>query len=873
MGARHLLTRRPRRSLAALAALSLAGGIMAYPLSTPTRAAAASGSLPAGTGFSLSIDGPADNTVIPPGPVTVTGSASVQKGTGTPNTAAIYVLDLGDRSNKDSGTFHGECSGQNTRLDCQKSYVPELNDAAIDGGGVPKSGLVGYAGRGGFIAFVTPNRGTLTSPSANSTGEFREDIEHVGFSAIAHEAADTTVVSGFLEFSPGVIEVDDAVSDSADGLRMALQLAAESGMPNVVMVYMASGAVTNVPNFNGVVDTIPANVHVYPVVIGARDTCDATYLALANRTGGTCSTPKNQFTGGGTNVVDGPFGIGDAPDVLANLLASRMNSLTVSVDGGAATPVGSVTGASLPARGPVNVTYSTTVPNLPPGRHSICVNLNAHDSGGNGSLSECRTVTVNQPPTAATGGPYAGVQDQNIDISGTASDPDKDDLRTQWAISAGEGVDPAASCTIVDAAALNTTIKCNRPGTYALSLTADDGITPPVTANTTVTITNVAPIISAGGPYQGVAGMPVALTGTLIDPDSPNATVLWSVTPPPSTGESADPGNGTGDDPDGGTSDDPDGGTSDDPGNGTSDDPGNGTSDDPDGPGDPQTPAPCTFTDPAALQTVITCPTPGDYTLTLTVNDGDNTPATATAPLTITEVPTDPTDPGDPTGSLSLSVVRPQVGFVGGAAIPVTYTIRNNGTVPMTDVRLATAFPAALSRLTPGSATQAPPGASCQANRTCAFGTLQPGQQKTVTFAVRPTAAADGTITATLTTTGKDATAADNKATARVVIKQPTLTVDPSAGPTGLVVHAVGRDFPAGARIRLAWSIGLSQLPGEVVVGRDGTVDAQMLIFNHDQEGARELVATTVAGARFAPVKSSTFLVSARPLEPPLGRP
>jgi hypothetical protein len=84
-----------------------------------------------------------------------------------------------------------------------------------------------------------------------------------------------------------------------------------------------------------------------------------------------------------------------------------------------------------------------------------------------------------------------------------------------------------------------------------------------------------------------------------------------------------------------------------------------------------------------------------------------------------------------------------------------------------------------------------------------------------------------------------------------------------------LVVHASGNGFPAGAIIKLAWSVGGTQLPGQLIVGRDGSFNAQILVFNHDEDGPRVLVATAVRGPRFGPVESNSYLVSRPGQQPP----
>jgi hypothetical protein len=165
----------------------------------------------------------------------------------------------------------------------------------------------------------------------------------------------------------------------------------------------------------------------------------------------------------------------------------------------------------------------------------------------------------------------------------------------------------------------------------------------------------------------------------------------------------------------------------------------------------------------------------------------------------------------------------------------------------------------------------APAGAPCPVGG-CAIGTLQPGQRVTVKFAVRPTAAADVKVLGTVTTDSRDGSAADNAAGVRVVVLQPELTIDPTTGPQGQVVHANGTNFPPGARIQLGWSTGISQ-PGVIVVGRDGTFSAPALVYLHDvEQPVRELIATSTGGPRFGEVRSNSFLIVKPGAQPPFDR-
>ncbi len=308
------------------------------------------------------------------------------------------------------------------------------------------------------------------------------------------------------------------------------------------------------------------------------------------------------------------------------------------------------------------------------------------------SGSNTVSVIAIAPPSVSAGGGAAGYSGQGgsaIAVSGTASDDYQSAPATAWSATADSGA--YGTCSFADAAALTTTVTCNGPGTYTLTLTADDGLTvpatstaqltvtpapitvfdtavvdqytlttaspvtvdanwsdpdtadvesatvdwgdgtistpllgvvtpgfgfvsathtyakagtftatvtvrnglnPPVTASQSIQITVVAntpPTVSAGGPlYGGTEGSPVTLDGSAVDPDGDTLTSQWSI---PLGAES---GNGT-----------------------------------------------CTFANPAALDTTVTCTDEGHYELILTVSDGVNNWTTyfSTAGLTLANAP------------------------------------------------------------------------------------------------------------------------------------------------------------------------------------------------------------------------------------------
>ena len=861
---------RPRRSVVFGTVLALVGATLSYPLLSGSPASAAGARLPGGTSISVTVDGPTEGQAIPPGTVIVNGRATLGSGGGTPTTALIYALDM---SNESDDASHGGasriCSDADSILVCEKRYANQLNSTAVLANSISKVGVIGY-GTSATMADVGPARNLqfITGLNTRTSDRSGTDAMVALNSAVSNQqqgGSDGFPASLFSDFTR--LFVGDGrpgrPTNLGDAIRQSVSEAGFAAQPSTIVALMSRGVVSDPGDVSAALGGVPGNVHFYTFAVGRDASCGGSLQEIADRTGGQCVAPENPNDG---------RRLGPLQDLLQHLMDSQLDSVGISVDGGPTVPVdqafSSDSGGAqhfLPLPGPVTAFWHSSLTGLASGQqHSVCVTANGRDAGGPGSVSECRTFVIDVPPSVDPGGPYSGLQDNQIPVSGTVSDPDSGNVTTQWAIRAGEGVDAEASCTIGDAAALSTTVSCDSPGTYTLTLTANDGAAAPVTVGTTVTVTNVPPAVSAGGPYTGTAEIPVELTGTVTDPDSPELVTIWSVSPPPgseppageTTGGETTGGETTGGETTGGETT---GGET----TGGETTGGETTGGETTG-GDPAGPAPCAFTDPTALVTTITCPTPGDYTLTLTVNDGDNPPVVVTTTLKIVPKTV-------PVGSLSVAgSVTPAIAYVGGDPILVTYTVRNSGNIPMAGIRLTTELPAALANAVPAPAILGSAGgAPCRAGAACDLGTLQPGQQRTIRFVVRPGTKVDARITATLTTTGPDTTAADNKASVRVLVRQPELLVDPTTGPPGLVVQASGHGFPAGAIIKLAWSVGGTQLPGQLVVGRDGAFNTQVLVFNHDDDGPRVLVATPVRGPRFGPVESNSFLVATPGQQPP----
>jgi FtsP/CotA-like multicopper oxidase with cupredoxin domain len=214
-----------------------------------------------------------------------------------------------------------------------------------------------------------------------------------------------------------------------------------------------------------------------------------------------------------------------------------MNGTIVDTDGDAVTLAASIGSVADNGDGTWTWTHTTAAGDGP------FVYITATDAGGRVDQAVFK-LKVNGPPVV-TADDASGEEGAAIAIHGTAVDPDGDPVTHSWSYVAGAGVDAGATCAIADPAALDTEITCTDDGEYTITLTASDGLNDPVSADATLTVSNVAPTVTITDPPSGsvyVMGSTVTVTASITDPgsnDELSCNFDWDGGGPPSAAVAA----------------------------------------------------------------------------------------------------------------------------------------------------------------------------------------------------------------------------------------------------------------------------------------------------------------------------------------------
>jgi hypothetical protein len=132
----------------------------------------------------------------------------------------------------------------------------------------------------------------------------------------------------------------------------------------------------------------------------------------------------------------------------------------------------------------------------------------------------------NAPPSIEAGNSVSGAEGSAIALGGTVSDPDGNTVTIGWTAS-------SPKCSFSAPSSPTTTITCTDNGVYTATLIGSDGVGPPVSDATTVTVANAAPTATVTAPIEGALypiGSAVTLAVRLSDPgaaDTHLCTIRW----------------------------------------------------------------------------------------------------------------------------------------------------------------------------------------------------------------------------------------------------------------------------------------------------------------------------------------------------------
>lgn len=357
--------------------------VIAFPLALWAALAAAGSSsttLPNGAELSVSIDDPVTSTEfeVPPGQATidvdVSGTASI--GEGEADATFVYVMDVSGSTDVGGGT------GCSPILACEKQFFTALNQAVVADGSADEAGLVVYADSGA-TADMSPAAGDqiIVAPDAPGMAPFHVDT--VVNSTFSDQFGGNGGVGQFTLKNVGQF------TNCRAGLEQSLLVVNASTNGTNVVIFASDGLCNTGGSIAAAVAALQASgAVVHSVAIGANSSC-------TSDPNGFGSLEDMNVNGGQCFEVADP---GNLPDIIPSLIGSTLESLQISVDGGAPQTIPNADiSLPLPQPGAVSVSYTTPATGLGPGDHNLCVTASGSDvTGGTANTTRCETIHLLQ---------------------------------------------------------------------------------------------------------------------------------------------------------------------------------------------------------------------------------------------------------------------------------------------------------------------------------------------------------------------------------------------------------------------------------------------------------------------------------------------
>lgn len=416
------------------------------------------GNLPGGTALEAGLERLGDHGEL-------VGSAAIGQGPAIAQTAIAYILDTSG-----SADFTGGCGGDqnndrlsNRILDCEIAAALKLHQEVVSSNTVSQIGLVTFAS-GATVRDLNPTSAAtfLVSPTADADGNGVLDFEQTLRSLRA---------VGGTNFRAAVAAACNLLSGAQASNRLA--------------VFISDGEATE---GGAAINILPCNppVQFETFAIGANSSCTggaagSRLQEIAARTGGTC-----------TNVKD----VSNLPDILPEVIGSRLTRATLTVDGGAPIDISASFTPPLPLQGPASATFGAPLPPLADGIHDVCVTVYGSDALGEGSVESCSRLRVGNAP-----------------------------LSFQWMLLEQSG----PPIVLSSASAPQPSFQVADDARYLFQLTVTNGFGLSATDQVEVTVSNSDPGLNVN-PGEGFAGGVTLLSASLTDSgyiDTHEAEIDW----------------------------------------------------------------------------------------------------------------------------------------------------------------------------------------------------------------------------------------------------------------------------------------------------------------------------------------------------------
>ncbi len=162
---------------------------------------------------------------------------------------------------------------------------------------------------------------------------------------------------------------------------------------------------------------------------------------------------------------------------------------------------------------------------------ALTVQIGGTANAAIGLQTQVWTQPANRAPTANAGPDQTAHVGDSVALDGSAStDPDGDSLGFLWSFAARPS---GSTATLADPTLVKPGFRVDKPGSYRLGLTVNDGRLASAPAYTTVSTRNSAPVANAGPDRSAHVGDPVTLDGSASsDVDGQTLAFRWTLSPP-----------------------------------------------------------------------------------------------------------------------------------------------------------------------------------------------------------------------------------------------------------------------------------------------------------------------------------------------------